>query len=109
MRRLATALLAALIPLSQAWAATWYVTPTGAGAANGTSLANAFAGFADAWALPGDIDDGDTLCIDGTFRGLADAQVGGGSPWMIRVLDGGTDGLYITQDGAWATGFGDQN
>lgn len=82
-----------------AWGATWYVTPTGAGSANGTSLDNAYAGFADAWALPGDIDDGDTLCIVDTFTGAAQSQVGGGSPWMIRVLDGGVDGQPITLDG----------
>lgn len=93
-------LLLLLLLLSfEAGAATWYVTATGAGSTNGTSLDNAYAGFADAWALPGDIDDGDTLCIVGTFTGAAQSQVGGGSPWMIRVLDGGVDGQPITLDG----------
>lgn len=98
MYRATKALLLVLFALP-AWGATWYVTATGAGSTDGTSLDNAFAGFADAWATAADIDDADTLCIVGTFTGAAQSQVGGGSPWMIRVLDGGVDGQPITLDG----------
>lgn len=51
-----------LVSLS-ANAATWYVdqSGTGAGATDGTSYANRFAGWADAWTTAADIDAGDTV------------------------------------------------
>lgn len=86
-------------------AATWYVrsptdcTTNGCGSENGSSYDNAFDGFADAWAVAADIDAGDTVCVYGTFFGSADAQVGGGSPWMVRVLDANASGPAIVIDG----------
>jgi len=65
------------------WATDYYVTADGAGTEDGSSLANAYAGFSDA-ETEADLAAGDTLYIAGTFREHL-------TPWIS-----GTDGNIIT-------------
>ena len=96
MRALVLSLLLALA--APAWGATWYVTATGAGATNGTSLANAFAGWAD---IPANtFVAGDVLCVVGelnsdTTMAFTDAGsagnpiiIAGDCPEGAGILDG---------------------
>ncbi|MCB0074153.1 MAG: hypothetical protein KDE20_21960 [Caldilineaceae bacterium] len=89
--------LALLAQVATAWAGTYYVTATGAGAQDGSSLGNAYAGLAAAFA--GSFTADDTLCLDGTFTGTANQQVSGimlraqvSGSGSVTVYDGDCDG-----------------
>lgn len=88
-------LLLALLLLSfEAGAATYYVTPTGAGATNGTSLANAFAGWSD---IPGNtFVAGDVLCVVGELN----------SDTTMSFTDAGSAGNPIVIAGDCTEGAG---
>lgn len=89
-------LVALLLLAGDAWCATWYVDQagTGAGAADGTSYANRFAGWNDAWTTAADIDAGDTVYACGTQTGT------------MAFSDGGSVGNRLTIDGACPKGDG---
>lgn len=78
------------------WAATWYVdqSGTGAGATDGTSYANRFAGWTDAWTTAADIDAGDLVYACGTQTG------------SMLFQDNGSVGNRLTIDGACPKGDG---
>lgn len=88
------ALLLLVLGWGQAWAATYYVTPTGAGATNGTSLANAFAGWSD---IPGNtFSAGDVLCVVGELN----------SDTTMSFTDAGSSGNPIIIAGDCSEGAG---
>jgi hypothetical protein len=65
-------LILLILGMASAFAENLYVTPSGAGATNGSSWANAFAGFSDvAWGgAAGQVGAGDTLYVGaGTYNG----------------------------------------
>lgn len=78
---------------AQAWATTRHVTATGAGAADGTSEANAYAGFVTAMAAMG---TSDTLCLHGSFTGTANRQASG---IMFRPTVSGNSSADTIYDG----------
>lgn len=96
MRKPAIWGLLALFYCLDSLGATWYVdqSGTGAGAADGTSYANRFAGWTDAWATAGDIDAGDLVYACGTQTGT------------MAFSDGGSVGNRLTIDGTCPKGDG---
>jgi len=94
----ALALLLCLLS-AQAWGATtWHVRPLAAeyGTEDGTSLANAFDGFADMAASYASINPGDTVCYAGDFI-AADTQ--GATTYLHYFNDAGSAGSPIILDG----------
>lgn len=86
----AFAFLLGLLCCAPIWAATYHATATGAGAADGSSRANAFAGLAAGVAA---LSAGDRLCIYDSFVGTAHQQVSG---TMFRLAVAGTSLAVMT-------------
>lgn len=100
MKRLALAL--ALMMSAPAWGATYYVTQTGAGTTDGTTEANAFAGWSD---IPGNtFVAGDVLCVVGQVSSAAKMSFTdngvAGNPVIIRGDCTGNPGILDGQNTA---------
>lgn len=94
MNKFLVTLFSLLLLSFEAGAATYYVTPTGAGATNGTSLANAFAGWSD---IPGNtFVAGDVLCVVGELN----------SDTTMKFTDAGSAGNPIIIAGDCSEGAG---
>lgn len=98
-----------LVAWGQAWAVTYYVTPTGAGATDGTPFTDAFAGWTD---IPANtFSAGDVLCVVGelnsdTTMSFTDAGsagnpiiIAGDCPEGAGILDGNNLAAPVLQLG----------
>ncbi len=81
------------LQVKQTSAATFYISPSGAGSKNGTSEANAFGSFDSAWNA---LNRGDTLILlDGTYTQVIHPNIRNGQPGNPITIKAKNDGKAI--------------